>query len=476
MTGAPFGAAFLCAGGPVTNAENGRIYTYYRHISMADKIPVVTIIGRQNVGKSTLFNALIKERRAIVDAIPGLTRDVLSFQVNHNDIVFNLCDTPGLDITDSGGLTRAILDIAKKQLERSSVIVVLLENPFPAPFDFELMEMARKLSVPRIAAVNKMDNSEDFSNLANFYETGFNEIIPVSALKKRNLGLLLDRIVALLPAKKAAQLDVDLKIAIVGRPNSGKSTLLNSFLGYDRVVVSDVPGTTRDSIDEEFNFRGKRIRVIDTAGLKKKSRMTDAVEYYSLNRTVESIARADVVVHLIDALAGLTETDKKISDEIMKARRVAIIAVNKWDAIEKATKTFEEYRDRLIFKFYRAMDFHIMSISAQTKQRIHKLLSIAIELNERAKLKITTAEFNKALSDIQGSHRLPILGETAKIYYGTQTGERPPAFKIFVNNAEFFRKDVVRFLEKAIQERFQLQGVPLRIEVEGKKRENRKKF
>jgi GTP-binding protein len=256
----------------------------------------------------------------------------------------------------------------------------------------------------------------------------------------------------------------------VGRPNSGKSTLLNTFLGYDRAVVSDIPGTTRDSIDEDFNFQGRRIRIIDTAGLKKKSRMTDDIEFYSLTRTLDSIKRSDVVIHLIDSVQGLTETDIKISDEIMKARKNTLISLNKWDAVEKDTKTFNEFRDKIIFKFYKAADYPIISISGKNRLRIHKLLSIAIDLYDRSQIHIDTPRLNRALEEIQHSHRLPLLGESLKVFYATQTGSAPPKFKFFVNNAELFRKDIVRFIEKALKEKFGLEGIPVLIEIEGRKK------
>ncbi len=437
---------------------------------MSDKFPIVSIVGRQNVGKSTLFNAFARERRAIVDAIPGLTRDVLSYQISHKSVSFIVCDTPGLDLADTGELSQSILAIARQQLERSSVILLLLENPAPAPFDLELIRIIRKLSLPTIVAVNKMDDTSDYENLSNFYETGFNEILPISALRKRNVPLLLDKIIELLPSKKTATREADIRIAIVGRPNSGKSTLLNTFLGYDRAVVSDIPGTTRDSIDEDFNFQGRRIRIIDTAGLKKKSRMTDDIEFYSLTRTLDSIKRSDVVIHLIDSVQGLTETDIKISDEIMKARKNTLISLNKWDAVEKDTKTFNEYRDKIIFKFYKAADYPIMSISGKNKLRIHKLLTTAIDLYDRSQIHIDTPRLNRAIEEIQNSHRLPLLGESVKIFYATQTGSTPPKFKLFVNNAELFRKDIVRFIEKALKEKFGLEGIPLLIEIEGRKK------
>ncbi len=437
---------------------------------MSKKDPIVCIVGRQNVGKSTLFNALIRQKKAIVDPTPGLTRDILSYGVQYRDASFILSDTPGLDISDSSNLSREILENAMSFLSRSSVIVLLLENPAPASFDHYLAKTIRKLSIPVVAAVNKMDKPSDFTSLSNFYELGFDDILPISALGRVNLNLLLDKILEHLPVKRLSTGKVDVKIAVVGRPNSGKSTLLNSFIGYTRSIVSEIPGTTRDSVDESFIFHGKNISIIDTAGIRKKSRIRDNVDYYSLNRTIESLHRCDVAIHLVDAKEGLSETDKKIADEVIKAAKPLIIAVNKWDAIEKNHKTFDEFRDKITFKFYRAADFPIISISAKEKQRIHRLLVTALDLHEKAHRRIETSKLNKIIETIQKTGRIPLLGDRLKVYYITQTESSPPRFKLFVNNAELFRKDVVRFFEKALQQSLDIRGIPVILTVEGKKK------
>ncbi|PKL03278.1 MAG: ribosome biogenesis GTPase Der, partial [Spirochaetae bacterium HGW-Spirochaetae-9] len=219
--------------------------------------------------------------------------------MSHGDTTFTISDTPGLDLTDSSALSKSIIDVAHRQLERSSLIVLILENPAPAPFDYEMMNIIRKLSKPVIVAVNKMDNDEDMRNIAHFYEMGLDEIIPISALRRRNIRLLLDKITEQLTKKGTPAGEPDIRIAIVGRPNSGKSTLLNAFIGYERSVVSDVPGTTRDSVDEDFHFQGKLIRLTDTAGLRRRSRVDEDIEFYSVTRTMEAITRADTVIHLI---------------------------------------------------------------------------------------------------------------------------------------------------------------------------------
>lgn len=439
------------------------------HIMTKD-IPVVAIVGRQNVGKSTLFNAIIKKRKAIVDPLPGLTRDVILHTVSHDSVLFSITDTPGLDIPGSWELSAAIRENAMAHLERASVIILLLENPAPLPFDMDLADMVRKLGKPVIVAVNKTDDTGKMENMVNFYEMGFGDIIPLSALNRFNLTLLMDTIVNILPRKKTALPEPDIRLSIVGRPNSGKSTLLNSFLGFQRSVVSDIPGTTRDSIDDMFNFHGKRIELIDTAGLRKKRKMTEDVEYYSFTRTVESMEKSDVVIHLIDAVVGISETDKKIADEISRVKKPFIMAINKWDTVDKGDKTFREFTDKMVFKFFKAGDAPIISISAKNKQRISKLLETAIELHDRAMKKIDTPGLNQAIARILTPGKLPQLGSKLKVYYAVQTGSMPPVFRFFVNNPEFFRKDVLRYFEKSLQDELGLKGIPVTIHLEGKKR------
>lgn len=439
---------------------------------MNSKYPIVTIVGRRNVGKSTLFNALIKQKKAIVDDMPGLTRDVITFNYTHNDAVFTISDTPGLDLPADHELSSQIRENSKKYLEKSSVIVFLMENPTPDTFDLELASILRKLNLPTIIAVNKMDNDKEMENMSNFYEMGFTDILPISALRKSNISMMLDKIVDLLPVKKTAIHEADLKISIVGKPNSGKSTLLNAIIGYDRSIVSDIPGTTRDAVDEEFQYHGKTIKLIDTAGIRKKTRIKEDVEYYSLRRTLDTIKKCDVAVHLIDAVEGFSEFDKKISDELVKERKPVIIAINKWDAVEKDHKTFEEFKDRLFFKFYRAEDFPVISISAKNRQRIDRLIKTAVELKEKSIRRIETPKLNRMMEEIQSSSRIPQLRGKIRIYYATQIGTEPPLFKFFVNNTDNFRSDTMRYFEKAMQKELDLEGIPIIIKLEGKKKRN----
>lgn len=441
-----------------------------RQTNAMKRLPSVTIIGRQNTGKSTLFNAVIKEKKAIVDEYSGLTRDVISFAVSYGGKSFILFDTPGLDLPSDAELSEAILGKAEIQMKQSDAVIFLMEYPAPQAFDWKIAERLRKLSVPLLAVVNKMDNTERLENLSYFYEMGFKELFPISALNRKNLNLMLDRLSELMPDKGAAvQNKPDAAVAIVGRPNSGKSTLLNALMGFDRALVSDIPGTTRDPVDDFFSFHGKLIKLIDTAGIRKKSRHSDGIEFYSFKRTVDAIQRCDVAIHLIDAQAGISETDKKISDIIIKEGKPVVLAVNKWDAIEKNHRTFDTLRDRMIFKFYRAEDLPVISISAKNKLRINRLMQQVFALKEKASERIETPLLNKTIENLCASGRLPNTGEKLKIYYAVQTSAAPHKFKLFVNKASLFKKDIIRYFEKGLQKEFNLKGIPIAIQIEGKK-------
>ncbi len=437
---------------------------------MNTKLPVIAIVGRQNVGKSTLFNSIIREKKAIVDSHPGLTRDILSYTVNFHDKHFTITDTPGLDLESSSELSGPILDNARAHLEKASIIVFLMEYPAPAPFDMEILRIIRKLNKPSIIAVNKMDSAERMQEMSNFYETGVVDIVPVSALRRSNIDMLLRRITDLLPSGGKAVSEPDVTIAIAGRPNAGKSTLMNAFLGYERAIVSDIPGTTRDSVDDYFRYNGRLFRAVDTAGIRKKSKSAESVEFYSFRRSLDSISKSDVVLFLIDASQGLTEADKKIFDEIVKAGKPAVIAINKWDTVEKDDKTFNSYKDKLVFKLYRADDFPILSISARDRQRTAKLLELALDLKERASKRVETPLLNRTIAKLLNSGRVRQLGGTLKIYYAAQISTSPPEFKFFVNNPLLFKRDVVRFFEKSLQKEFSLHGLPVSIQISGKKR------
>lgn len=436
---------------------------------MAKKNPVVSIVGRRNVGKSTLFNALVKKKIAIVDDHPGLTRDVISYRVTSGDRTMLLTDTPGLDLPSDAELSEPILKTAQKALEESDLIILLFENPGPDSFDYDLLDSVRKLGKPAVMAVNKMDSAEEYENMANFYELGVSELLPISAKKYSNVDMLIEKVAALLPPGGAQEEHPDFKLALVGKPNAGKSTLLNALLGYERSVVSEIPGTTRDSVNERFRFHEKLVEIVDTAGVRKKTKIKESVEFFSLTRTQRAIGDCDVVIHLVDAELGITDTDKKIADLIVKANRPLIIAVNKWDKLDKDTHTFKRYTEKLKHTFFRAGDFPIISISAKDKTRINKLMINALELFADSQKHVDTGELNRELERLQRTGRLPGFGQELKVFYATQMNMSPPTFKFFVNDPSRFRADVIRFFQKELQKFLGVKGIPINIKVEGRK-------
>jgi GTP-binding protein len=314
-----------------------------------------------------------------------------------------------------------------------------------------------------------MDSNERLAEMNEFYRLGLQEFIPISAMTGFNIPLLLETLGSYLEKGGEDPGEPDIRISLVGRPNAGKSTLLNSMVRKERAIVSEIPGTTRDAVDEDLKYYGKHIRLIDTAGIRKKSRIKKNVDYYSTRRSQDAIRRSDVVIHLLDATTGVTETDKKISDIILDAGKPIIIAINKWDAIERDTKTFQQFREKVIFHYYRAADFPIISISARTGQRTGRLLEEAFRLHERASRTIDTPELNRVLKEVQSTRRIPQLGDKIRIYYATQVKSSPPVFRLFVNRRDYFRKDVIRYITKSLQDSLDLHGVPVRIEIEDKK-------
>ncbi|MCX7997507.1 MAG: ribosome biogenesis GTPase Der, partial [Leptospiraceae bacterium] len=434
-------------------------------------LPKVSIVGRQNVGKSTLFNTILKKKIAITHDYPGVTRDVLQILIDHEEIEkkFFLCDTPGLDIEDLNDLTSSIIELSFKQLLDSDVIVFLIDIKDIREYDFKLIRLFREdprfQSKNIIYCANKADNPNEDYNFEILYKEGISEVLPISALGRRNIKLLLEKIIFYLKdvpneheVKKA-----DFKIAIVGKPNSGKSSLLNAFLGYNRVAVSKLAGTTRDSINATIFHEGKQIEIVDTAGIRKISKKTkDSLEFYSYTRAVKSIEEADLVIHLIDATKGIGEFDKKIFSMIYKQGKPLIFAVNKWDLIEdKDGRTFDTYKSLMIQRFHPASEVKVMSISAAQRQRVQKLLSECINLFEKTNLKIPTNELNKKLkgflSEAKFAHNSK---KVPKLLYATQVSSSPFKVILFVNHEDLFKTSVLNYLKKKIASAYQLQSIP----------------
>lgn len=432
-------------------------------------------MGRQNVGKSTLFNAILKKRVAITHDYPGVTRDVIRYLVKKEDLAhkFYLCDTPGLDIENLNDMSSSVIEVSFQQLLDSDVIVYLIDKNDVRDYDFKLIKLfqedKRFVGKNIIYCANKSDNPEADFDLEFFYRQGINEVLPVSALGRRNIKLLLEKIDFFIKDFKDTTIQpVDLKIAIVGKPNSGKSSLLNALLGYNRSVVSEIAGTTRDSVNEIIKYESKNIEIIDTAGIRKASKnSTDSLEFYSYTRAVETIVNSDVIIHMLDATKGIGEYDKKIFSLVREKGKPILFAVNKWDLIEdKDGKTFDKYKELMISRFNPTVNVPVISISAIQRQRVQKLLAECIKLKEKSEIKITTHELNKKVKAWMDEGRFSIVAKrTPKVLYVTQVSSTPFKVILFVNHSQLFKGSVVSYLKKKLIETYKLVGIPVEIEI-----------
>ncbi len=431
--------------------------------------PIVAIVGRPNVGKSMLFNRIVERRVSIVEDIPGVTRDRLYADATWNGCEFTLIDTGGLLFKDVDEFTDKVAGQVKNAIDEADAVIFLVDGKEGLnPIDEEVAKLLRRMEKPVILGANKIDNIEREANIFEFFKLGFGEPIPISALHGRNLGEFLDKLVKNLPdiQEIPEYEDVDAKIAVVGRPNVGKSTLVNALIGEERSIVSHIPGTTRDAIDIDFTWEDKRFLLIDTAGMRRKSRIDDSIERYSVIRTLRAIERCDVAFILIDPVEGLTEQDKRIAGFAHDSGRSSIIVVNKWDLVEKDHATARAYErliyDGLPFMTYAPMIF----ISAVTKQRIHRLPGLALDVVAEHRKEIPTSELNSVIRDAimrQPPHSRK--GRQLKIYYCTQVQSGPPTFLLFVNEPALMHFSYSRYLENTLRETFGFHGTPIEIKL-----------
>lgn len=434
---------------------------------------ILAIVGRPNVGKSTLFNTLAGEKISIVEDHPGVTRDRIYADVTWLNHSFSMIDTGGIEMDSKDKMLKHMREQADIAIDTADVILFLVDvRQGLVDADFKVADMLRKSGKPVILVVNKVDNFEKYMpDVYEFYNLGIGDPHPISAASKLGIGDMLDAVMELFDLEKIEEEEDDRpKIAIVGKPNAGKSSLINNLLGENRVIVSDVAGTTRDAIDTEIVYNGTEYVFIDTAGLRRKSKIKENIERYSIIRTVAAIERSDVVILMIDATEGVTEQDAKIAGIAHDRGRGLIIAVNKWDAIEKDNHTVKEYtkkvRDILSFVPYAEIIF----ISALTGQRTKKIFDMLETVIENHAMRIQTGVLNEILMEAVALQQPPSdKGKRLKLFYMTQVSTKPPTFVLFVNKKELMHFSYQRYIENRIRDTFGFMGTPIRIFIRERK-------
>ena len=435
--------------------------------------PVVAIVGRPNVGKSTLFNVLAGEMISIVKDTPGVTRDRIYADVSWLDQDFTLIDTGGIEPESSDIILSQMREQAQIAIDTADVIIFITDvRQGLVDADSKVADMLRRARKPVILAVNKVDNFDKFMpDVYEFYNLGIGDPNPVSASSRLGIGDLLDAVVSYFPEKtEEEEEDERPRVAIVGKPNVGKSSIINKLLGENRVIVSDIAGTTRDAIDTEIVHDGREYVFIDTAGLRRKSKIKEELERYSIIRTVTAVERADVVLMVVDAGEGVTEQDAKIAGIAHERGKGVIIVVNKWDAIEKNDKTMREYEGKIRNVLSYMPYAEIMYISAKTGQRIHKLFEMIDMVIENQSLRIATGVLNEIMTEAVAMQQPPSdKGKRLKLYYITQVSVKPPTFVIFVNDKELMHFSYTRYLENKIREAFGFRGTSLKFFIRERK-------
>ncbi|MEA3319017.1 MULTISPECIES: ribosome biogenesis GTPase Der [unclassified Bacillus (in: firmicutes)] len=427
--------------------------------------PTVAIVGRPNVGKSTIFNRIVGERISIVEDVPGVTRDRIYSSGEWLNQYFNIIDTGGIEISDAPFMTQ-IREQAEIAIDEADVIIFMTNGREGlTTADEEVAKILYRSKKPVVVAVNKVDNPDMRDTLYDFYALGFGEPIPISGSHGLGLGDLLDFVIENFPKDEDEEYDEDIiKFSLIGRPNVGKSSLVNALLGEERVIVSDIAGTTRDAIDTPYTFDGKDYVIIDTAGMRKKGKVYETTEKYSVLRALRAIERSDVVLVVINGEEGIIEQDKKIAGYAHEAGRAIVIVVNKWDAVEKDEKTMKEFeqkiRDHFLFLDYAPIVF----LSAKTKKRIHTLIPKIEMASENHSMRVVTTVLNDVIMDAVAMNPTPTdKGQRLKIYYATQVAVKPPTFVIFVNDPELLHFSYKRFLENRIRDAFGFEGTPIKL-------------
>lgn len=436
--------------------------------------PVIAIVGRANVGKSTIFNRIIGDNLAIVEDKPGITRDRLYGRSEWNGLPFNIIDTGGIEVFESDELLKSVRVQAELAIEEADVIVFITDAKIGVTSDDEeVAKLLYRSKKPIILAVNKVDNIQMHNEIYDFYQLGFGEPIAISGAHGTGIGDLLDAAVLKFPEASDDEYGEDvIKVALIGRPNVGKSSLVNALLGEERVIVSNIAGTTRDAIDTPFEYEGQKYVLIDTAGMRKRGKVYENTEKYSVMRALKAIERADVVLVIINGEEGIIEQDKHIAGYSHEAGKAAIFVVNKWDIVDKDEKTLQKFtqtiKDHFLFMTYAPHVF----VSALTKQRIHKILPVVNQVSEQHNMRIATHILNDVLMDAVAINPPPTdKGKRMKLNYGTQVAVKPPTFVLFVNDPELMHFSYERYLENKIRAAFTFEGTPVRFVVRKKSSE-----
>ena len=434
--------------------------------------PIVAIIGKPNVGKSTFFNYLVGSRISIVEDTPGVTRDRIYADTNWRGRNFTLIDTGGIEPESDDIILSQMREQANLAISMADVIIFLTDiKQGVTAADSEIAVMLKKSGKPIVLVCNKADNfQKDREEIYEFYNLGLGDPLPISASNAIGIGDVLDAIYENFPPKTDDEDEEDIiKVAVIGKPNVGKSSLINKILGENRAIVSNIAGTTRDAIDTDFeNEHGKYV-LIDTAGVRRKSKVKESIEKFSIMRTLLAIERADVCLMMIDATEGVTDQDAKIAGEAHEAGKGIIIVVNKWDAYEKETGTLEKYKKEIYNKLSYLSYAPIIFISAKTGQRVNKLFDLINEVNKQNSMRVSTSVLNQVINEAIAIVQPPSdKGKRLKILYGTQASTKPPTFVIFVNDKELFHFSYERYLVNQIRKEFGLEGTPVRIIVREK--------
>ncbi len=453
-------------------------------------LPFVALVGRPNVGKSTLFNRIVGQRRAIVEDIPGTTRDRLYGTTEWNGVPFTVVDTGGLEIVESRkqrepkdeprplaiasvGFIEEIRQQAEVAINEADVIIMLVDViDGLTPADEDVAGVLRRSNKPVLVAANKAENEARRQAAVEFYALGLGEVYPISALHGLGVGDLLDEVVRSLPVVEEEEEPEAIKIALVGRPNVGKSSLLNKLLGQERAIVSEIPGTTRDTLDTYLSWEDQPVLLIDTAGIRRRGRVEPGIEKYSVLRSMKAIGRADVVVLLLDAQDLVTAQDAHVAGYVLEERRSIIVLVNKWDLVPKDTYTMDAYTKQIRAEL-KFLDYvPVLFISALTGQRADKVLPLALEVYRERMVRIPTGELNRLVEDATIRHAPPHkAGKRLKILYATQASVDPPTFVFFVNDRRLVHFTYGRYLENQLRRRYRYLGTPLKLVFRTRERE-----